>query len=231
MCIRDRYTSTAREIDGIGLSAGSNTYVATYTNQAGVTSTQTFTIKAGMVAPAPISSYATGIDNACQSTNWECDSGGVASPSLIVYPKLAFRGGNSSTGGNNCAVLVVHFNSAYTAVGTPTDNESETWSAGPSVTDSNTGLTMQTFYVPVSYTHLDVYKRQLVYSQHTTSQQHSTELAEQRLHGELHQCRGSHQHGDVYDHRRPHHHHSLSGGERRSVAGDEQCHGSGRQHG
>jgi hypothetical protein len=141
------YTSTAREIDGIGLSAGSNTYVATYTNQAGVTSTQTFTIKAGMVAPAPISSYATGIDNACQSTNWECDSGGVASPSLIVYPKLAFRGGNSSTGGNNCAVLVVHFNSAYTAVGTPTDNESETWSAGPSVTDSNTGLTMQTFYV------------------------------------------------------------------------------------
>jgi len=141
------YTASTREIDSIGLSAGSNTYVATYTNSAGVTSTQVFTINAGTVAPAPISSYATGIDNACQSTNWECDSGGVPSPSLIVYPKLPFLGGNSSTGGNNCAVLVVHFNSAYTAAGTPVDNKSETWTAGPGVTDPNTGLTMQTFYV------------------------------------------------------------------------------------
>ena len=141
------FTSTAREIDGIGLSLGSNTYIATYTNPAGVTSTETFTIDDGTVVPALISSYATGIDNACQSTNWECDGGGVPSPSLAVYPKLPFLGGNSSTGGNNCAVLVVHYNSAYTGIGTPTDNQSETWTAGPSVTDSNTGLTMQTFYV------------------------------------------------------------------------------------
>jgi hypothetical protein len=141
------FTSSSREIDNVSLSAGSNSYVATYTNPAGVTSTQTFTISEGTVAPGLISSYATGIDNACQSTYSECDSGGVASPSLVVYPKLAFRGGNSSTGGNNCAVLVVHFNSAYTVAGMPTDNESEAWTAGPSVTDSNTGLTMQTFYV------------------------------------------------------------------------------------
>jgi uncharacterized membrane protein len=38
------YTSTAREIDNIPLSAGSNVYVATYTNPAGAKSTETFTI-------------------------------------------------------------------------------------------------------------------------------------------------------------------------------------------
>jgi poly(3-hydroxybutyrate) depolymerase len=38
------FTSTAREIDAIKLSAGTNTYTATYTNSCGTSSTQTFTI-------------------------------------------------------------------------------------------------------------------------------------------------------------------------------------------
>jgi hypothetical protein len=38
------FTSTAREIDGIPLNSGVNTYVATYTNPAGMKSTETFTI-------------------------------------------------------------------------------------------------------------------------------------------------------------------------------------------
>jgi hypothetical protein len=38
------FTSTAREIDGIPLSAGTDTFVATYTNASGCNSTQTFTI-------------------------------------------------------------------------------------------------------------------------------------------------------------------------------------------
>jgi hypothetical protein len=40
------FTSTAREIDGIALSAGTNTYTATYTNTCGSKSTQVFTITA-----------------------------------------------------------------------------------------------------------------------------------------------------------------------------------------
>jgi hypothetical protein len=38
------FTSTLRQINNIPLSVGTNIYVATYTNPAGVTSTQTFTI-------------------------------------------------------------------------------------------------------------------------------------------------------------------------------------------
>ncbi len=38
------FTSTAREIDNIALSAGTNTYTATYTNPCGAVSTQAFTI-------------------------------------------------------------------------------------------------------------------------------------------------------------------------------------------
>ncbi|WP_263357909.1 DUF4082 domain-containing protein [Acidicapsa ligni] len=40
----NRFTSTSREIDGIRLTTGTNTYVATYTNTSGTKSTQTFTI-------------------------------------------------------------------------------------------------------------------------------------------------------------------------------------------
>jgi hypothetical protein len=38
------YTSTSRQINGIPLSTGTNTYVATYTNSTGCNSTETFTI-------------------------------------------------------------------------------------------------------------------------------------------------------------------------------------------
>jgi len=38
------YTSTSRQINSIPLSTGTNTYVATYTNASGATSTETFTI-------------------------------------------------------------------------------------------------------------------------------------------------------------------------------------------
>jgi hypothetical protein len=38
------FSSTARQINGIALSVGTNSYVATYTNPAGATSTETFTI-------------------------------------------------------------------------------------------------------------------------------------------------------------------------------------------
>ncbi len=48
------YTSTARQINNIPLSSGTNTFVATYTNPSGIKSTQTFTIN---VTGTPITPY------------------------------------------------------------------------------------------------------------------------------------------------------------------------------
>ena len=50
------YTSTSRQINSIPLSAGTNTFVATYTNASGIQSTETFTITA-TGAPTPIVPY------------------------------------------------------------------------------------------------------------------------------------------------------------------------------
>lgn len=94
---------------------------------------------AAAISPVIISSYSSGTDNA-----WLQDaSAGVTSPSLIVYPKLAFVGGS-----NNCAVLIVQANSAYT-VTTPTDNTSETWVAGPSISHSASpaGMQLKMYYI------------------------------------------------------------------------------------
>jgi hypothetical protein len=53
------FSSTAREIDNIPLSVGTNTYVATYTNSTGAVSTQTFTITvtSSTAQPTPIVPY------------------------------------------------------------------------------------------------------------------------------------------------------------------------------
>jgi Ricin-type beta-trefoil lectin domain-like len=52
------YTSTSREIDGIPLSSGTNSYVATYTNASGCQSTETFTITvSGSSALIPNGTY------------------------------------------------------------------------------------------------------------------------------------------------------------------------------
>jgi CSLREA domain-containing protein len=48
------FTSTSRQINSIPLTSATNVFVATYTNPAGVTSTQTFTIG---IAPTPITPY------------------------------------------------------------------------------------------------------------------------------------------------------------------------------
>jgi hypothetical protein len=52
------FTSTSRELDGIALSAGVNSYVATYTNASACKSTQTFTITvAGSSSLIPNGTY------------------------------------------------------------------------------------------------------------------------------------------------------------------------------
>src|ERR1017187_2544201 len=86
--------------------------------------------------PALISSYATGTDNAYF---FDGSGAGVPSPSLIVYPKLAFLGGH------NCAVFAFAYNGAY-SITSVTDNQSETWVAGPTVTEAN-ATKMALYYV------------------------------------------------------------------------------------
>ncbi len=71
------FTSTAREIDNIALSAGSNVYTATYTNSCGARSTQAFTITAPGGSGSPINIDAGG----AASGSWAADedfSGGTA---------------------------------------------------------------------------------------------------------------------------------------------------------
>ncbi|MGO9775584.1 MAG: malectin domain-containing carbohydrate-binding protein [Terracidiphilus sp.] len=71
------FTSTAREIDNIALSAGSNVYTATYTNSCGAKSTQAFTITAPGSSGSPIDIDAGG----AASGSWAADedfSGGTA---------------------------------------------------------------------------------------------------------------------------------------------------------
>jgi glucuronoarabinoxylan endo-1,4-beta-xylanase len=71
------FTSTAREIDNIALSAGSNVYTATYTNSCGAKSTQAFTITAPGGSGSPINIDAGG----AASGSWAADedfSGGTA---------------------------------------------------------------------------------------------------------------------------------------------------------
>jgi hypothetical protein len=85
-------------------------------------------------SPVVISNYQTGTDGSYASVS----GAGLESPSLVVSPKLPFRGGN------NCAVMAVTSNSAYTQ-GTPTDNTGETWHGGPSVSDN--GYTLKIWYV------------------------------------------------------------------------------------
>ena len=63
------FTSTAREIDNIALSAGSNVYTATYTNSCGAKSTQAFTITAPGGSGSPINIDAGG----AASGSWAAD--------------------------------------------------------------------------------------------------------------------------------------------------------------
>lgn len=88
------------------------------------------------MSPVVISNYQTGTDGGYLSYVGT----GITSPSLVLYPKLPFRGGN------NCAVMAVTSHSAYTQ-GTPTDNEGETWVAGPSTTDTGDNYTLKIWYV------------------------------------------------------------------------------------
>ena len=83
---------------------------------------QNFSPGSASLAPVKISVYSSGTDNAYyQSTD-----GAISAPSLIVNLAQPFLGGN------NCAWMAVSSANGLTQ-STPTDNESESWQAGPSI--------------------------------------------------------------------------------------------------
>ncbi len=77
------FTANTRAINGIALPAGSNTYTATYTNQAGVTSTQAFIIT---VNSTPIAPYLEVNGGAWQSVSSVTVSAG-SSVTLAPWPQ------------------------------------------------------------------------------------------------------------------------------------------------
>jgi hypothetical protein len=86
------YHSAAQEIDGVPLTLPTNTYIATYTNPDGVTSTQTFTIT---IAPTAITPYIEVNSGAWQETN----SLTVASGSTVNLGPQPGNGGSWSWSG------------------------------------------------------------------------------------------------------------------------------------
>ncbi|MGB8259394.1 MAG: hypothetical protein WCE75_03545 [Terracidiphilus sp.] len=84
------FTSTAREIDNIKLSAGANTYTATYTNSCGTKSTQTFTITAPATAGLTPGDYNESITSSGMSRTFIVHiptgyTGSVAMPAILDF--------------------------------------------------------------------------------------------------------------------------------------------------
>jgi CSLREA domain-containing protein len=85
--------STSREIDNVSLPSGTNTFIATYTNPAGVTSTETFTIT---VNPTMINPYTEVNNGPWQTTNTATVSPGSA---VSLGPQVGISGGSWSWSG------------------------------------------------------------------------------------------------------------------------------------
>jgi hypothetical protein len=88
------FTSSARKIDGIALNSPSNVYIATFTNAAGVISTETFTIT---IAPTTITPYIEVNNAAWQATN----SITVTAGSTVNLGPQPVNGGSWSWAGPN----------------------------------------------------------------------------------------------------------------------------------
>ena len=86
------FSSSAREIDGVPLRSASNVYTATYTNPAGVTSTEQFTITVGATAITPYIEVNGGAWQAANSVT-------VASGSVVNLGPQPASGGTWSWAG------------------------------------------------------------------------------------------------------------------------------------
>jgi hypothetical protein len=122
------YTYTVAADDTLGLASAMSSPASATTADA-TTATST---------PVPFAAYSSGTDDAY----YQAPISAVTSPSLIMYPKTP---GGSIGGANNCLLVPI-----YSAVGltqsAPTDNMGDTYSEGPSVTDSG-NITLTLWYV------------------------------------------------------------------------------------
>ncbi|WP_114208806.1 carbohydrate-binding protein [Acidisarcina polymorpha] len=88
------FTSTSREIDSIPLSAGTNTFVATYTNSCGANSTETFTITV-TGSEGPYGGTAAAIPGTVQASNYDTGGSGVAYNQTTSGGQTGYRTDNS----------------------------------------------------------------------------------------------------------------------------------------
>jgi hypothetical protein len=106
------FMSTSRAINGIPLTSPINVFTATYSNQAGVTSTQAFTIT---IAPTPIAPYLDVNGGAWLATN----SVSVASGSTVnLGPQPGSGGSWSWTGPNGFTSTVREIDGITPSAGT-----------------------------------------------------------------------------------------------------------------
>ena len=111
------FTSTSREIDNIGLSAGANVYTATYTNACGDKSTETFTVTVPGATGTAITPYIQVNGGAWQQTN----TASVSSGSTVNFGPQPVSGGSWSwTGPNGFTSTSREIDSIPLSVGTDT---------------------------------------------------------------------------------------------------------------
>ncbi len=131
------FTSTAREIDGIKLSAGTNVYTATYTNASGCKSTQAFTITvSGSGNGTAITPYIQVNGAAWQQTN----TATVASTTATVNlgPQPTSGGSWNWTGPNGFTSTSREIDGIKLTVGTDTYVATYTNSSGAKSTETFT---------------------------------------------------------------------------------------------
>jgi hypothetical protein len=136
-------TSTTASYTDTGLTASASyTYtVAAYDTlglTSGPSSAASATTEVASVSPVPFAAYSSGTDTA----RYQSPAAAITNPSLIMYPKTP---GGTIGGSNNCLLVPI-----YSAVGltqtAPTDNKSDTYTEGPTVTSSGR-ITLTLWYL------------------------------------------------------------------------------------
>lgn len=123
------FASTSREIDNIALAAGSNAYVATYTNSCGAMSTQVFTVTVSGSTETPITPYISVNGGA----NWTQEGSATVtstSANVDLGPQPLSGGSWSWTGPNGYTSTSRQINNIPLSVGTNTYVATYTNSSG-----------------------------------------------------------------------------------------------------
>ena len=140
------FTSTLREIDNIPLTVGSNVYVATYTNPAGVKSTETFTVTGTQAGSTPITPYI------FANGNWTIESSATVAAGTIVNlgPQPITGGSWSWTGPNGFTSTLREIDNIPLTVGSNVYVATYTNPAGVKSTETFTVTVTQAGSTPIT---------------------------------------------------------------------------------